>query len=67
MSNDEYDDGLVHSHGWATEPPPGGRPDAPWRRIAAPCRRIPRRRPSMTASSTPWLGLRRAWPDDRQG
>ncbi len=22
MSNDDYDDGLVHSHGWATEPPP---------------------------------------------
>ena len=21
MSNDDYDDGLVHSHGWATEPP----------------------------------------------
>ncbi|MFZ4406277.1 MAG: hypothetical protein ACOYOH_02995 [Paracraurococcus sp.] len=20
MSNDDYDDGLVHSHGWATEP-----------------------------------------------
>ena len=20
MSNDTYDDGLVHSHGWATEP-----------------------------------------------
>lgn len=26
MSNDDYDDGLVHSHGWATEPaqPPAG-------------------------------------------
>ena len=22
MSNDDYDDGLVHSHSWATEPPP---------------------------------------------
>ena len=22
MSNDQHDDGLVHSHGWATEPPP---------------------------------------------
>ncbi len=22
MSNDDYDDGLVHSHGWATEPMP---------------------------------------------
>jgi hypothetical protein len=21
MSNDDYDDGLVHSHAWATEPP----------------------------------------------
>jgi hypothetical protein len=21
MSNDRHDDGLVHSHGWATEPP----------------------------------------------
>lgn len=21
MTNDDYDDGLVHSHGWATEPP----------------------------------------------
>ncbi|RAI59447.1 hypothetical protein [Roseicella frigidaeris] len=21
MSHDDYDDGLVHSHGWATEPP----------------------------------------------
>jgi hypothetical protein len=21
MSNDDYDDGLVHSHTWATEPP----------------------------------------------
>ncbi|MBK1659892.1 hypothetical protein [Paracraurococcus ruber] len=21
MSNDDFDDGLVHSHGWATEPP----------------------------------------------
>ncbi len=21
MINDDYDDGLVHSHGWATEPP----------------------------------------------
>jgi len=20
--NDSYDDGLVHSHGWAAEPPP---------------------------------------------
>jgi len=22
MSHDDHDDGLVHSHGWATEPPP---------------------------------------------
>lgn len=22
MSNDQHDDGLVHSHGWAKEPPP---------------------------------------------
>jgi hypothetical protein len=22
MSHDQHDDGLVHSHGWATEPPP---------------------------------------------
>ena len=22
MSHDDFDDGLVHSHGWATEPPP---------------------------------------------
>ncbi len=21
MDNDRHDDGLVHSHGWATEPP----------------------------------------------
>ncbi len=21
MSHDDFDDGLVHSHGWATEPP----------------------------------------------
>jgi hypothetical protein len=21
MSNDSFDDGLVHSHGWAAEPP----------------------------------------------
>ena len=21
MSHDDYDDGLVHPHGWATEPP----------------------------------------------
>ena len=27
MSNDDYDDGLVHSHSWATEPPmPVGAP-----------------------------------------
>ena len=28
MSNDDYDDGLVHSHGWATEPMPW-REEAP--------------------------------------
>ncbi|TDH58509.1 hypothetical protein E2C06_32215 [Dankookia rubra] len=28
MSNDDYDDGLVHSHGWATEPPPPAGPMA---------------------------------------
>jgi hypothetical protein len=22
MNDDNHDDGLVHSHGWATEPPP---------------------------------------------
>lgn len=22
MNHDQHDDGLVHSHGWATEPPP---------------------------------------------
>ena len=22
MNHDDHDDGLVHSHGWATEPPP---------------------------------------------
>ncbi len=22
MDHDNHDDGLVHSHGWATEPPP---------------------------------------------
>ncbi|MGG5822521.1 hypothetical protein [Falsiroseomonas sp. HW251] len=22
MDHDQHDDGLVHSHGWATEPPP---------------------------------------------
>ncbi|MGG5811299.1 hypothetical protein [Falsiroseomonas sp. CW058] len=22
MNDDTHDDGLVHSHGWATEPPP---------------------------------------------
>ena len=22
MDHDTHDDGLVHSHGWATEPPP---------------------------------------------
>ena len=22
MNHDHHDDGLVHSHGWATEPPP---------------------------------------------
>jgi hypothetical protein len=28
MSNDDYDDGLVHSHGWAAEP-------MPWREEAS--------------------------------
>ncbi|MFC7475801.1 hypothetical protein ACFQS7_15625 [Dankookia sp. GCM10030260] len=32
MSNDDYDDGLVHSHGWATEPP--APPAGPMRRGA---------------------------------
>jgi len=31
MSNDRYDDGLVHSHNWATEPP---RPTQPRTRTA---------------------------------
>jgi hypothetical protein len=32
MSNDDYDDGLVHSHAWATEPLPA--PTGPMRRGA---------------------------------
>ena len=35
MSNDDYDDGLVHSHGWAAEP-------MPWRE-EAPAEPEPRR------------------------
>ena len=37
MSNDTYDDGLVHSHGWATAPvKPGlGREQPPPRSAAA--------------------------------
>jgi hypothetical protein len=34
MSNDRHDDGLVHSHGWATEPPRPAR--QPPRVIPAP-------------------------------
>jgi hypothetical protein len=40
MRDDHHDDGLVHSHGWAKEPPPSVglllRPPAPGRRIPAP-------------------------------
>ena len=40
MSNDDYDDGLVHSHGWAAEPMPwreGAMPEPEPRRIADDC------------------------------
>ncbi len=40
MNDDMHDDGLVHSHGWATEPPPSIgqllRPANDDRRSAAP-------------------------------
>ena len=26
MNNDCHDDGLVHAHNWATEPPPPAKP-----------------------------------------
>ena len=34
MSDDRHDDGLVHSHNWATEPPCPAQPRP--RRIPAP-------------------------------
>lgn len=40
MNDDMHDDGLVHSHGWATEPPPSVgmllRPANDDRRVPAP-------------------------------
>jgi hypothetical protein len=40
MNDDMHDDGLVHSHGWATEPPPSVgmllRPANENRRVHAP-------------------------------
>ncbi|TCZ64392.1 hypothetical protein [Roseicella aquatilis] len=35
MSMDDYDDGLVHSHGWATEPPLAAGPMRRGAEIAA--------------------------------
>ncbi len=36
MTDDLYDDGLVHSHGWAAEPQPPHAPAAPIHQPAEP-------------------------------